>query len=103
MLRRKTEQLAPIKRKPVAKSLPDDLRKTLDDFDFERGMKARENAIKCLSVATTFDKPWLQQIRLALNIARTGVKKILDKKPYMFSFEDSEKSSRSSTLQTRTA
>ncbi|CAD5121081.1 DgyrCDS9620 [Dimorphilus gyrociliatus] len=101
-LRKKPSQLAPIKRRPV-KPLPADLRKTMEEFDFERGMKARENAIKCLSVATTFEKPWLQQIRLALNIARTGVRKILDKKPYMFSFEESEKSSRSNTLQARTA
>jgi hypothetical protein len=51
-------------------------RSTLDSYERHRGMKARDYAIKCLSVASTFkEKPWLHQVRLAMALTTQGVKK----------------------------
>ena len=58
---------------------------TLDLFERHRGIKSRDYAIKCMSVANNFkDRPWLQQVHQAMHIAAKGVKKIVDQEPYLF-------------------
>ncbi|XP_074640258.1 uncharacterized protein LOC141898315 [Tubulanus polymorphus] len=57
----------------------DDAQRTLDQYEKYRGMKSRDYAIKCLSVANTFkEKPWLHQVRLAMTLTTQKVKKSLD-------------------------
>ena len=57
---------------------------TLEIFDKYRGETPRDYAIKCLSVATNFkEKPWLQQVRMAMAITAQGVKKIASGNPHL--------------------
>nr|XP_039271905.1 protein ANKUB1-like [Styela clava] len=47
---------------------------TLRLFENYRQMTSRENAIQCMTVASTFkDKAWLRQVDLAISLARRGV------------------------------
>ncbi|XP_067948917.1 uncharacterized protein [Watersipora subatra] len=49
---------------------------TLALYERYRGLKSRDYAIKCLSIASNFkDKPWLQQVRLAMDLTSQDVKK----------------------------
>jgi len=49
---------------------------TLALYEKYRGLKSRDYAIKCLSIASNFkDKPWLQQVRLAMDLTSQEVKK----------------------------
>ena len=63
-------------------SLP---QKTLDEYEKHRGLKSKDYAIKCLSVASRFkNKPWLHQVRQAMFIASRGVKKTLKQQGHIF-------------------
>ncbi|KAF6033106.1 ANKUB1 [Bugula neritina] len=49
---------------------------TLTLYEKHRGLKSRDYAIKCLSIASNFkEKPWLQQVRLAMDLTSQEVKK----------------------------
>ena len=59
--------------------------KTLQHYERIRGLSSREYAIKCLAVANSFkEKPWLHQVRQAMTIATTGVKKTVANLPHLF-------------------
>lgn len=63
-----------------ARSKSEDPMTTLNLYEKYRGMKARDYAIKCLSIANTFkDKPWLKQVRMALTFGEFGVKKAFNR------------------------
>ncbi|XP_013421695.1 uncharacterized protein LOC106181762 [Lingula anatina] len=50
--------------------------RTLATYEKYRGQKARDYAITCLSLANNFkEKPWLQQVRLAMNFTAQKVKR----------------------------
>ena len=62
--------------------------KTLALYERYRGYRSREYAIRCLTIANSFkDKPWLQQVRQAVMIARKGVDKTVLNKPNIFATE----------------
>ncbi|XP_023932645.1 protein ANKUB1-like [Lingula anatina] len=68
---------------------------TLEMVDKYRGMKSRDYAIKCLAAANTFkEKPWLYQVRLAMNLATCGSKRYL-RNPRAYSKRDLSNISRS--------
>jgi len=73
--------------RPFVRSSSEELMKgTLSLYEKYRGLKSRDYAIKCMSVATTFrEKPWLQQVHQAMVISKKGVKKVVEKQPHMFS------------------
>ncbi|XP_032888173.1 protein ANKUB1 [Amblyraja radiata] len=49
---------------------------SLLSFSQHNGRTTRENAIYCLALASTFkEKPWLQQLRMARNLARRSIQK----------------------------
>ena len=49
---------------------------TLHRFRAHRGVTPRQNAVQCLTVTSTFtEKPWLQQLRMAVRLTKRGVKK----------------------------
>lgn len=72
-------------------SNPRVMHSTLDLFDKYRGMDARNYAIKCLSVANSFkEKPWLSQVQQAMTIATRGVRRVVGRKPNLFSSDFSQ-------------
>lgn len=47
---------------------------TMKNFAKYRGIEPRDNAIQCMTMASTFkDKPWLRQVDLAISLASRGV------------------------------
>lgn len=49
---------------------------TLNTYAKYRGTRARDYAIRCLGMANTFkEKPWLQQVQLAMNFCAQNVKR----------------------------
>ena len=73
--------------RPFVKSSQEDItRKTLEHYERYRGLRSREYAIKCLSVANSFgEKPWLHQVRQAMAIAAQGVRKTVSRRSHLFS------------------
>ena len=62
--------------------LPQD---TIEEYEKHRGLKSKDYAIKCLSVASRFkQKAWLQQVRHAMLIASRGVKRTVNGQPHIF-------------------
>ena len=60
-------------------------------YERYRGYRPREYAIRCLTIANSFkDKPWLQQVRQAVLIARNGVEKTILNKPTIFATEKAQ-------------
>ena len=52
---------------------------TLDKFQAHRGITPRQHAVECLTVTSSFtEKPWLQQLRMAVCLTKRGVKKNYD-------------------------
>ena len=52
---------------------------TLNRFQAYRGVTPREHAVECLSVTSSFtEKPWLEQLRMAVCLTKRGVKKNYD-------------------------
>ena len=61
------------------------IRETMDLFEGYRGEKPREHAMRYLAIANSFkDKPWLQQVRLAMSLTAESVKKAVERKPHLF-------------------
>ena len=49
---------------------------TLEKFQYYRGATPHQNAVQCLTIASSFtEKPWLQQLRMAVSLTKRGVKK----------------------------
>ncbi|XP_064613337.1 protein ANKUB1-like [Liolophura sinensis] len=49
---------------------------TLDLYEKYRGMNSRDYAIHCMTIANSFkEKPWLERVRIALNLTSKTVKK----------------------------
>ena len=58
---------------------------TIEEYEKHRGLRSRDYAIKCLSVASRFkQKAWLQQVRHAMLIASRGVKRTVNGQPHIF-------------------
>ena len=75
--------------RPFVKASEEDItRQTMSHYERYRGIKSRDYAIKCLSVANSFkDKPWLHQVRQAMAIASQGVRKTVSRRPHLFTDE----------------
>ena len=58
---------------------------TLEVYERQRGLKSRDYAVRCLSLAESFTrKTWLRQVEQAVNIAAKGVRNVFDQKPHLF-------------------
>ena len=61
---------------------------TMEEYEKHRGLRSRDYAIKCLSVASRFkQKAWLQQVRHAMFIAARGVKRTVNRQPHIFQYQ----------------
>lgn len=59
---------------------------TLRSFEHQLGIRSRDYAVRCLALAQRFnERPWLQQVRQAVTIATTGVKRVYGHQPHLFS------------------
>ena len=63
--------------------------KTLKCFEHERGIRSRDYAVRCLTLAQRFnERSWLQQVRQAVAMATVGVKRVYSRQPHLFSAAD---------------
>lgn len=74
----------------------DPIKQTIREYKQVRGIGSRDFAIKCLSVANSFnEKPWLFQVRQAMHIASQNVRRTVSQRPLVYDEENSLASNRS--------
>jgi len=64
---------------------------TLRSFENQLGLGSRDYAARCLALAQRFNerRPWLQQVRQAVAIATTGVRRVYSQQPHFFAADNS--------------
>ena len=71
--------------RPFVSKNDDFAQTTLEVYEKYRGLRSRDYAIKCLTLANSFkEKPWLKQVHQAMDIASQGVRRVIAKEPHLF-------------------